>query len=190
MLFHPSYWAIEFLIYFLMLGGLCIAATAALFFFPELVYSSYQTTPNGTFQSINTTLHHNEIVRKMLTDDRSSSISEQIESFFNEKHPYLKPQYALAELSADLALPAQYLSEVINHRHGKNFNDFINQYRVEHCLQLMQQKEHEKITLAYLAKNCGFNNRNTFTTAFKKVTGQTPSEYIKSMQFDTRDTAE
>jgi AraC-like DNA-binding protein len=29
---------------------------------------------------------------------------------------------------------------------------------------------------------CGFNNRNTFTVAFKKFTGNTPSDYVKQYQ--------
>ncbi|MES1222207.1 MAG: AraC family transcriptional regulator [Bacteroidota bacterium] len=32
-----------------------------------------------------------------------------------------------------------------------------------------------------MATQCGFNNRNTFSSAFKKVTGKPPSPYLQSI---------
>ena len=37
--------------------------------------------------------------------------------------------------------------------------------------------------LEQLSKKCGFNNRSSFTTAFKKFTGQKPFDYIKRKTF-------
>ena len=35
--------------------------------------------------------------------------------------------------------------------------------------------------LEAIAEESGFNNRNTFTVAFKKVTGLNPSEFLKDI---------
>ena len=42
--------------------------------------------------------------------------------------------------------------------------------------------EWEHKTLEAIASEAGFNNRNTFTTAFKKETGQNPFEYLKEVK--------
>jgi len=39
-------------------------------------------------------------------------------------------------------------------------------------------------TLEAIASEAGFNNRNTFTAAFKKETGQSPSEFLKRIKKD------
>jgi AraC-like DNA-binding protein len=42
--------------------------------------------------------------------------------------------------------------------------------------------EWERKTLEAIASEAGFNNRNTFTTAFKKETGLSPFEYLKEVK--------
>jgi len=42
--------------------------------------------------------------------------------------------------------------------------------------------EWKQKTLEAIASEAGFNNRNTFTAAFKKETGKSPSEYLKEVK--------
>ena len=60
-----------------------------------------------------------------------------------------------------------------------NFNDFINEYRILFCIDKLFKKEWKYKKLEAIAEDAGFNNRNTFTTAFKKATGLNPSEFLK-----------
>jgi AraC-like DNA-binding protein len=60
-----------------------------------------------------------------------------------------------------------------------NFNDFVNEYRISSCIEKLLKKEWEFKKLESIAEETGFNNRNTFTSAFKKATGLNPSEFIK-----------
>ena len=39
-------------------------------------------------------------------------------------------------------------------------------------------------TLEAIASEAGFNNRNTFTAAFKKEAGESPSEFLKRIKKD------
>ena len=61
-----------------------------------------------------------------------------------------------------------------------HFSDYLNRFRIEYCERIMNDTSAGAFSFKELAFKCGFNNRNTFTTAFKKFTGKTPSEYIKS----------
>jgi len=73
------------------------------------------------------------------------------------------------------------LSAVINQVFKTNFNDFLNGHRVDHAKTLIQNDQAKMLTLEGLSEQCGFNNRNSFTAAFKKHTGQTPSDFIKTI---------
>jgi AraC-like DNA-binding protein len=52
---------------------------------------------------------------------------------------------------------------------------------VGHCQKLMKSGAVDRLNMHGLAFECGFHNRNSFTTAFKKFTGRTPSDYLKSL---------
>jgi AraC-like DNA-binding protein len=116
-----------------------------------------------------------------LPDLKTDQIEETINQYFIEQRPYLKLHYTIQQLAAELNISAQYISAVINRQKKKNFNDFVNEYRIQHCINLLQKGEHKRKTLESIAFQCGFNNRNTFTDAFKKSTGKTPSAYIREL---------
>jgi len=40
--------------------------------------------------------------------------------------------------------------------------------------------ENSKFTMMSLALDCGFNSKSSFNKNFKKVTGQSPSEYLNT----------
>ncbi|HEY4286630.1 MAG TPA: helix-turn-helix domain-containing protein [Puia sp.] len=111
--------------------------------------------------------------------DAAEYIQHRLDLFMKEKRPYLQPHYTLKELSESIKVPAYQLSAIVNLRKGMNFSDYLNKLRVHHCLELIKGAKNRKINVSELATGCGFRNRNTFTNAFKKFTGRTPSEYIK-----------
>ncbi|GAB3547249.1 helix-turn-helix domain-containing protein [Spirosoma fluminis] len=108
-----------------------------------------------------------------LTDSASQSLADRINQYTHDQKPYLLPDVSLDQFATALNLPPQYVSQVINEQVGQSFPDFINSRRIEEAKRLLLGDE--KITA--IAIDCGFNNRVTFNSAFKKFTGQTPSEY-------------
>ena len=62
-----------------------------------------------------------------------------------------------------------------------NFNEFINNYRVKEFQNRLANNEHASHTLLALALEVGFNSKTAFNRAFKKITGQTPREYVKNL---------
>ena len=63
---------------------------------------------------------------------------------------------------------------------GKNFNDFVNAYRVEAFKAMLKENKHEQLSLLGIAQECGFNSKATFNRVFKKLTNTSPTEYLKS----------
>ena len=115
----------------------------------------------------------------VLSPERNLHIHQQLNSFMMEKEPFLRLEYSIAELAKDLDIPSYQLSAYINRTIGLNFNEYINRFRVWHCEELIQNGLAEEFNMKGLALKCGFCNRNSLTSAFKKFTGFTPSHYQK-----------
>ena len=61
-----------------------------------------------------------------------------------------------------------------------NFNSYINDLRIKEAVRLITNQEHLLYTVDGLAEKSGFGNRVSFTSAFKKHTGVSPSVFIKN----------
>lgn len=115
-----------------------------------------------------------------LSTERLKIIDTHFEKLMQTEKPYLKIRYSIVDLSIALSVPTYQISFFLNHRKGKNFNDALNEYRIEHSKQLMQRAGNQ-LTLEAIGRESGFGNRNSFTNAFKKYTGYTPSEFLQSL---------
>jgi AraC-like DNA-binding protein len=111
-----------------------------------------------------------------------AKIDTDLRNFISVKKPFLQRGYNLRQLSEDTSIPLHHLSAFINQFYQVHYNDFINEYRVHYCQAKIRNDEWRAKTLEAIAEESGFNNRNTFTTAFKKVTGSNPSEYLKMIK--------
>ena len=99
----------------------------------------------------------------------------------NQK-PYLNPDLNLAMLADLLEMKPKPLSAKINQNFGQNFYDVINSYRVEAFKDRLQLPERDKLSLLGHAYECGFYSKSTFNHVFKKITQQTPSEYLRTLE--------
>ncbi len=113
----------------------------------------------------------------------SELIKQRLNDLMKEKKPFLQRGYHIKELATELQIPVHQLSAFLNQVLGMHFSDHINKYRIDHCIELINANSSDRPNLQQLSKICGFNNRSSFTTAFKKFTGQKPFDYIKRRYF-------
>jgi ABC-type antimicrobial peptide transport system permease subunit/AraC-like DNA-binding protein len=90
---------------------------------------------------------------------------------------YQDAELSLSSLAEKLDVHAHELSRIINIALKKNFNDFINEYRVVDVTRKMQDPAYDHITLLGIAFESGFNSKTTFNRTFKQMTGRSPAEY-------------
>ncbi|WP_298895086.1 AraC family transcriptional regulator [uncultured Psychroserpens sp.] len=93
---------------------------------------------------------------------------------------YLNPELNLSDLAEQAHMSRAQLSEIVNSGFHKNFNDFVNGYRVEAFKSMLKENKHEQLSLLGIAQECGFNSKATFNRVFKKLTNYSPTEYLKS----------
>jgi AraC-like DNA-binding protein len=140
----------------------------SLFFYPSLLYGN--TLNRITKSSKGKTI--------MAIEDRKlEEIMRIIDSQMEDKKLFLKPGYSIHDLSKDIDIPAYQISKCMNTFRSMGFIDYINQKRIHFCISRLDKGEFLNYTLEAVASECGFSNRNSFTKAFKKVMGVSPSEY-------------
>jgi AraC-like DNA-binding protein len=111
----------------------------------------------------------------VLDPDTRSGILQLAKEKVEGQALYRNSELTLAALAAEVGVGAHHLSETLNQHHGKNFNQFINEYRVaEVCAQLDRGSDRKLIDLAL---DAGFPSKSSFNAIFKKSTGQAPSQY-------------
>jgi YesN/AraC family two-component response regulator len=112
-----------------------------------------------------------------LNDGQKERIHSQLLAHMEAQKPWLNQELTLNELAGQLNLNARYLSQVINERQQQNFMDFINGYRIRRAQELLCHPAYSYFTVLAIAQEVGFKSRSAFYTAFKTLTGKTPTAY-------------
>jgi AraC-like DNA-binding protein len=100
-----------------------------------------------------------------------------LNEYMEKNKPYLIEEITFKEISEEINLPYHHLSLVINNLLKKNFYDFINEYRIQEVLNILNKSKNEAVNILTIAFKCGFNSKSTFNRVFKNKMGVTPSKY-------------
>jgi AraC-like DNA-binding protein len=122
--------------------------------------------------------------KSSLKGDQADIYARQLEQHLINNRPYLKNELRLQDLAEDLNIPAYHLSQVINERMKTTFFDLVNFYRVEEAKRLIAEDKNS--SLLEIAFKAGFNNKTSFTNAFKKVVLTTPMAYRKQVDLSSK----
>lgn len=107
---------------------------------------------------------------------------QYVEDILLENKSYLKQGFSLKDLSKETGINLPTLSALINKEYGMNFNDYINQQRVEYFKYLLSLPKFMQWTLEATAMKAGFSSRTTFIRAFTKFAECSPSDYLKAVR--------
>lgn len=132
---------------------------------PKLFIDSYETETSSETES--------ELSQQDL------EIMRIIDKEIIEKRLFQNPDISLDVLALELSINKYNLSKIINQTTGKNFNTFINEYRIKEAIKLLSDQKHDHFSIDAIAEECGFANRISFYRSFKKETGISPSDFKK-----------
>jgi len=116
----------------------------------------------------------------LLSSTQVDHIYDKSINCLDQKKLFADKELTLGQLAKEVNISTQYLSQVINTKSGSNFPDFINWYRIEESKKLLLSPGSSKYTIEAIALESGFGTKMSFNKAFKKFTGETPSEYRRS----------
>jgi AraC-like DNA-binding protein len=106
----------------------------------------------------------------------------KIISFVTESKIYKDKDLNLFTFANRLQMPYREVSNVINKFANKNFNLFLNEFRIDEAKRLINNDSSDKFNLTWIAEEVGFNSRSSFFAAFKTISGTTPDKYKKSQR--------
>jgi YesN/AraC family two-component response regulator len=93
---------------------------------------------------------------------------------------FTNPDLSLKMLADELNTNTTYLSAIVNTHFNSNLKTLINKYRIEKARKLMISDQYKNYSMDGIAAEVGFRSRSGFYTAFKTVTGLTPTIYIEN----------
>ncbi|WP_452600660.1 helix-turn-helix domain-containing protein [Pontimicrobium sp. MEBiC06410] len=133
----------------------------------------------------------NEPATKPINSEKELNISQtiideilsKIERFEKEVR-FIDSKITLNGLSEEFGTNPKYLSKIIHKYKCKKFKDYINQLRIDYSVELIQNdyEKYSRYSIKGIANEVGFNSRDSFSAAFVKNTGISPSFFLKKLK--------
>ena len=127
------------------------------------------------------TLRNQQWAETIITDEytqeyrREQELLQRLDEFLLYSKRYTDPKLTIGMIADELDTNRTYLSDAINKISKKNFNQYVNEYRIKEAIRVMSNPENDKLTLDAIALRVGFNSRSTFYRSFHEITGLTPT---------------
>lgn len=118
----------------------------------------------------------------LVNNNELKKLVKNLRQLMERDKVFLNTDLNLKLLASYLDVSEKVCSYVLNKGVESNFNNFLNQYRVEAFKEKIQKGAYKAYTLTSIAYECGFESKSTFNRAFKLASGLTPSEFIKSYE--------
>jgi AraC-like DNA-binding protein len=130
-----------------------------------------------TMDELTPELVKNEIAKPTLAD---SQWINKLTSTMEDEFYYRQVDVTIKSLSEYLTIPEHQLRRLINQHLGyRNFNDYLNRYRVRDAAQRLSDPKLIRLPILTIAIESGYASLTTFNKAFKTLKTMTPSEFRK-----------
>ena len=90
---------------------------------------------------------------------------------------YLNEELTLHSFAKEINMSSRLISSCINKNMGHNFNEWVNNYRVEKALEIIKSDEKNMLSIEGIGSDSGFKSRSAMYAAFKKKLGHSPGFY-------------
>ena len=120
---------------------------------------------------------------KPLLTHREQELYGRLKKLMVEDKKFLEPGLSVGDLAKALAVSDHKVRTLINKKLGfRNFNAFINTYRVEAIKLALVDPEQAHLPILTIALNMGFNSLPPFNRAFKQIEGTTPTAFRQAQE--------
>lgn len=129
------------------------------------------------YQNFDDLLH--QLIDSLSIDYLPVSITNDLSnSSFLQMMDYITTHYqrdiSLSDIADSLHLNPNYLSQVFKKEAGITFSKYLTDLRITKAKQLLNSGN---VSISEVAMNVGFNDYFYFLKTFKRITGQTPSQF-------------
>ena len=108
------------------------------------------------------------------------TLKARIRAYFDEKKPYLNPDFTVLDLTVALNVPQHQISACLRNDFEMTFTEYRTKARVEYAVSLLCSDEAKRVTMEAIGQKSGFHSKSVFFKSFKDVTGVSPSVFLKN----------
>ena len=102
---------------------------------------------------------------------RMDKVTEMIFRYIQENYKY---DISMQELAKAMNYSEAYFCKLFKQCFSKNFTSYLTEYRVKEAKRMLEQPT---VNVKDVGKAVGYMDSNYFARVFKRITGQTPTEY-------------
>jgi len=115
----------------------------------------------------------------LLSKEEAEPLIRKLNELMEEEQAFLNNTTSLRSTAESIDTTSNKLSYLLNEFLGKNFNEYLNGYRLEAFQKMALDPQNSHLTLLGLAYESGFKSKSVFNDFFKKSTGLTPKAWVK-----------
>lgn len=164
--------------FFGLLAFLCKWPQAYIDTIPVASAIIYMTLIYKSFQSQAPSPSEEKIEEEVKADERHLKIAQSLTHYLQVEKKYRNSELTLASLCQEVGEPTYLVSQTIKLCFQSKFVDLISEYRVKEAQErLKNMTAHE--TVEGIAYEAGFSSRAAFYRAYKRYTGENPSDTVQ-----------
>ncbi|MFB5266465.1 response regulator [Paenibacillus enshidis] len=111
-----------------------------------------------------------EQTRKETAEKKSNKLVAQVKQYVEEHYA---EEISFEAIARGLYVHPKYLSQLFKRVTGENFVSYLNGYRIQRAMELLQSGHYMVYEVSEMT---GFRNATYFSQVFKMLTGKSPSE--------------
>ena len=120
-----------------------------------------------------------------VTPEEQKKYMSLILEHMEKEKPYLDSEIKLSDVANNLSMSVHLFSEILNASFQRNFNSFINLYRVNEAKKLLKSSSYEHYKILAIGYEAGFPSKTSFNRAFKTLVGVAPSEFRNAFKMQS-----
>ncbi len=117
-----------------------------------------------------------------LAEADAGRCTERLDALMRTEVVYRDPAVSLAAIAEKLGVTTHHLSQSLNQHRGTTLIDYLGSWRVEEAKRQLLDPARDNVTIDAIAESAGFGSRSAFYSAFRRVTGVTPSAFRRLRQ--------
>lgn len=129
---------------------------------------------------IRTEIIKRHYIKSKIRDLDIEKIMSELNHMMENEKAFASEDISLKIVAEELNITPHQLSELINKKFRKNFNTYINDFRIEEAKKMLIEEPGRSITSIAIA--VGFNTNTAFSAVFSKSEGISPKQYRQRLK--------
>jgi len=139
-------------------------------------------TPFDMYRAIKKIEGDTKYKNSKLSEEKIDEYAKKIIEYVESTKAFKNPKISIQLITKDIGISPHNFSQVINQKLGKNFYEFINQYRIDEVKKLLNDPANQNKNLLDISCEAGFGSKSVFNSIFKEFEKISPSQYRKKIK--------